>query len=273
MKRARAQRPAGAVPRLSASAPPSPAGVPQRSSRVRVQLSRQIPEATQTWDTAHALGVALIQNKPALQHVTVSVHANRRELLRWQITNVADLSLHWALVPHTEHVLAVIDGDQRSWEELVGYLPAAPLPRLTPRGRVHDLGPLLHAQQTHVGRVRVPKPADAATAKVTWGRFAGRAPSRVLRLGSCDGGAPPVIRIHPVLDDESVPAWFVGFVLFHELLHVVLPPTIRGTKRVVHPPAFRRAERVHPDYDRSLEWERLNIPTLLARCRQRTHGG
>lgn len=243
------------------------------SPRIRVELSRQTPEACAAWDAAHTLARALTDRDPRLEHVTIAVHANRRELLRWRITNIAHLSVHWALVPHTDRVLAVLDGSSETWEELVGFLPAAPLPRLAPRGRVHDLVTLLADQHRHLHHVQLPPGVDASIAKVTWGRFAGRAPRRILRLGSCDGGAPPVLRIHPVLDHDTVPSWFVGFVLYHELLHVVLPPIVRGSKRIVHPPAFRRAERVHPDYVRSLEWERANIPLLLARCRQRARVG
>jgi len=101
---------------------------------------------------------------------------------------------------------------------------------------------------------------------ITWGRFAGRAPRRVLRLGSCEPGDPPMIRIHPVLDHETVPEWFVGFLVFHELLHVVYPPETSGGRRLIHSPVLRKAERDHRDYVRSIDWERRNLHDLLRRC-------
>jgi hypothetical protein len=236
-------------------------------SRVSVELSRHTPEPSRSWDAAHRLGLELSRRNPRLEQITVAIHANRRELLRWRITNRAHLAVHWALAVHTERVIAVVEGNQQTWEELVALLPAAPLPRLAPRGRVYDLGPLLADQHVHLPQtLRVDLAGEVRRAHVTWGRFAGRPPRRVLRLGSCDGGAPPVIRIHPVLDHDSVPGWFVGFVLFHELLHVALPPVVSGGRRLVHPPSFRRAERAHPDYHRALDWESKHVPTLLARC-------
>jgi len=102
---------------------------------------------------------------------------------------------------------------------------------------------------------------------MTWGR---RGPSRTrnsLRLGSFDPD-PRLVRIHPVLDQASVPEWFVRFVLFHELLHAVHPPE-RGTDNrwVHHGSLFRRRERTYVDYARAIEWERRNLRTLIKAAR------
>jgi len=71
-----------------------------------------------------------------------------------------------------------------------------------------------------------------------------------------------------VLDQASVPEWFVRFVLFHELLHAVHPPE-RGTDNrwVHHGSLFRRRERTYVDYARAIEWERRNLRTLIKAAR------
>ena len=51
----------------------------------------------------------------------------------------------------------------------------------------------------------------------------------------CEAPAAAVIRsysselvIHPVLDQRSVPEWFVKYLLFHEILHAALPQLHHG---------------------------------------------
>ncbi|HEY6050302.1 MAG TPA: SprT-like domain-containing protein, partial [Thermoanaerobaculia bacterium] len=73
-----------------------------------------------------------------------------------------------------------------------------------------------------------------------------------------------LIRLHPALDDERVPAHFVEMVVFHEMLHQVFPPTMEDDgRRCVHGPEFRAAERRYPGYDRARTWERGHLHLLL----------
>lgn len=222
-------------------------------------MSSRTPDARRAWDAAHALGHAVIARHPDVETCTVWVHADRRAGLRWRLGRSAWLSLHWALAPHVDGVLEIIGGNRAAWNELQNVLPSPELPGGgEAKGSVHDLDAVVAEQRKLL-------PGFEQPVVITWGRF-GRAPRRVLRLGSCEPGDVPVIRIHPVLDHETVPDWFLGFLVYHELLHVVHPPETGGVRRVVHSAVFRRAERAHPDYTRSLEWERRNLQTLLSRC-------
>ncbi len=58
-----------------------------------------------------------------------------------------------------------------------------------------------------------------------------------------------VIRIHRILDKEHVPYHVVSFVVYHEMLHHVLPP-IKGKKRrrKIHHPEFVRREKLFVEY-------------------------
>lgn len=92
---------------------------------------------------------------------------------------------------------------------------------------------------------------------VTWSR--GSTPSRGRRrhiiFGSYDSRTR-LVRIHPALDDPSVPEFFIKFVIFHEMLHAVLDPKVSASgRRCVHTPEFREREQSHPDYKRSMAWE------------------
>ncbi|PON17802.1 hypothetical protein C2W62_11335 [Candidatus Entotheonella serta] len=73
-----------------------------------------------------------------------------------------------------------------------------------------------------------------------------------------------LIRIHRHLDQPFVPHYFVESVVYHEMLHHLIPAVrIRG-KWYNHPPAFKRAERQYPHYQKAQDWERKNLHRLLA---------
>jgi hypothetical protein len=108
-------------------------------------------------------------------------------------------------------------------------------------------------------------------ALVTWGRKVvrpggrNRKPRVSIKLGSYSQ-TERVIRIHPVLDRQWVPRYFVAFVLYHEMLHHMMP-TSRGqagrSRATLHPPEFRERERKFRHYERAIAWERAHIARLL----------
>ncbi|MCB9728387.1 MAG: hypothetical protein H6744_04350 [Deltaproteobacteria bacterium] len=137
---------------------------------------------------------------------------------------------------------------------------------LDPRGAVHDLAALLEAESQRAF-------GAPAVSPVTFGpRRSVRRGQRSIRLGSYSV-ASGVIRIHRLLDDARVPGWFVGFVLYHELLHHRLGIDESGPRRKVHPRAFRDLERAHPRYEDAKRLERTLIPLLLGRRRARPEPG
>ena len=171
---------------------------------------------------------------------------------------IADATARWMRVGRRAR-RACVALDQWIDQQLLALPPAPPRAReLRARGAVHDLQPLatgLFASEFAADFVtQRPRPA------ITWGRRAKSRARRALLLGSyqpaCD-----VVRVHPVLDHGSVPAWFVRYVLFHEILHAALPHEHHG-------PGFRDRERAYPDYKAALRWQRQNIDRLIraARC-------
>lgn len=106
-------------------------------------------------------------------------------------------------------------------------------------------------------------------ARIGWGRHIARRGRRSIRMGVYMA-EEKVIRIHPALDRPEVPAFFVAFVVFHEMLHQAVPSArCEGGRREHHGPEFRARERAHPDHARSLAWERQNLDLLLGRAARR----
>lgn len=101
-------------------------------------------------------------------------------------------------------------------------------------------------------------------ALITWGKV-GRpraAQRRSVKLGSYSA-VERLIRIHPVLDRAWVPRYFVTFIVYHEMLHHVIPADLKGGRRLLHPPAFLEREALFRDYERALAWERAHIRRML----------
>lgn len=104
----------------------------------------------------------------------------------------------------------------------------------------------------------------AVDALITWGKWPSqRAPRRTIKLGSYSA-VERLIRVHPALDRGWVPRYFVSYVVYHEMLHHVIPSSAcGGTRRRLHPPEFLAREALFRDYERSLTWERRFIGRLL----------
>ena len=102
------------------------------------------------------------------------------------------------------------------------------------------------------------------TALITWGKR-GTSKSRdrkTIKLGSY-GLADRLIRVHPALDQKWVPRYFVAYIVYHEMLHHVIPGS-RGLGRVnLHPPEFKDRERGFRHFQRSLDWEKKHVARLL----------
>ncbi len=125
-------------------------------------------------------------------------------------------------------------------------------------GEHHDLGAIFDS----VVDAHFPDGVDEA--RITWGKMPPRRRGRrSIRLGTYTHELS-LVRIHPALDQASVPLYFVEFVVFHELLHHVVPARRMGTRIDYHPPEFRARERAHPDYERAVRWETENLDLLLS---------
>lgn len=247
------------------NAPQRPTPPPhRRRGALQLRVRADVPPLPQRLDQAGRLGEAVFSARPELEACTLVVTNNRRRVLSWRVEGRhIELSVHHAVLPCTEDVVAVaLFADDGAWSRLrrrfAQHAPPAPPPApaaLDTQGAHHDL-------QALRDRVLAAWPELSAEVPVGWGRWPGRPALRTIRLGSC-GGQPPVVRIHPALDAPEVPAWFVEFVLFHELLHVLIPPRAGAGRRVVHSAEFRRRERAHPLYAQALAWERAQLPALL----------
>jgi hypothetical protein len=128
---------------------------------------------------------------------------------------------------------------------------------LTTKGKHHDLLELFtHTNERYFD--------GAINALITWGKSPTTKSQtrKTIKLGSYSA-VDRMIRIHPALDHEWVPRYFVAYIVYHEMLHHVIPGS-RGLGRVnLHPPEFKEREREFRHFERSLVWEKKHIARLL----------
>jgi hypothetical protein len=170
--------------------------------------------------------------------------------------DVRESMAKWITVGKRAHkACAVLD----AWID--ARLEELPLPKITvrTRGVMHDLEELaegLFGDEFALDFARRPRPA------VSWGRRQKSSARRTLMLGSYNARSN-LVRVHPVLDQPLVPDWYVRFILFHEILHAVIP-----SRHVHHTPAFRRRERSYRDFARARAWEKQHIERLIRHARR-----
>ena len=129
------------------------------------------------------------------------------------------------------------------------------LPRLHPYGRFFNLDQIYQdLNRTYFD--------SCVAADITWGR---RSPQRLrtsIRFGSYDANQR-LIRIHHLLDQSFVPQYFIESVVFHEMLHQLIPRQRINGRWSIHPPAFRQAEQQFPYYEQALQWQQRHLARLL----------
>ena len=139
---------------------------------------------------------------------------------------------------------------------LVGAQP--PLertPLLQPRGRYFDLAAIY--QDLNQGYF-----CNRVQADITWSRRPLQRQRSSIRFGSYQE-RDRLIRIHRLLDQAFVPRYVVENVVFHEMLHQVVPRQYRHGRWYVHSPEFRYQERRFPYHQQAEQWQRQHLARLL----------
>ena len=98
---------------------------------------------------------------------------------------------------------------------------------------------------------------------IAWGQRRRERPKNYIVFGSIQE-EDRVIRIHPLLDRQFVPQWYLEYVVYHEMLHAFVPDRHDSSgRRIVHHEGFVEKERRFRHYRRSIEWEQENLGRFL----------
>jgi hypothetical protein len=128
--------------------------------------------------------------------------------------------------------------------------------RLRTGGKHHDLQATFNVlnERYFAGKV---------AARITWGRNVARGKARSsVRLGSYTV-EEQLIRIHPGLDQRWIPPIYLQWVVFHEMLHAVMPILTVNGRRRFHSRDFTNAEARFEGIAEARTWEQRHLPQLL----------
>jgi hypothetical protein len=96
--------------------------------------------------------------------------------------------------------------------------------------------------------------AQKLTTQIMWARQSAKA--RCYRRLGCYSPLQNLIKIHPLLDDQDIPEYFIEYVVYHEMLHAVYPPIKAYRRRAIHHRKFLEMEKIFPQYDKAKAWEK-----------------
>ena len=276
--------------------PPVSAAAIRIPERVSAQLALVFPTASPQLFIHEGARQALERKLKAASPgrvVILSITDNRHSIISHSMRHgVLHARIHHMFLDSPARVVNalvryVTRGDKRASILVGNYIEAngARLARRRPRaiplfakGTHHDLLAIFNDLNARYF-------GGACHALVTWGRKQPRrseGPRKAIRLGSYSN-LERLIRIHPTLDRKWVPRYFVAYVVYHEMLHHMIPAA-RGSirlgrgggaslaaasangltaRRVLHPPELIEREQLFRNYDRALDWEKRHIGRLL----------
>jgi len=125
------------------------------------------------------------------------------------------------------------------------------------KGDVYDLDAIFESLNYRYFRNALPKPVLTWSARKTY---------RI--LGHHDSTHDTVV-VSKSLDDVSVPAFVVEYIVFHEMLHIAHPTKHVNGRRYNHTPAFRRDERKFLYFEEAERWIERSVRRLKRNARRK----
>ncbi len=123
--------------------------------------------------------------------------------------------------------------------------------KLVKRGRIYDLEPLFEELNARYFE-------GSLDLYLTWYGAWGRNNRSRVTFGQYHDNLK-LIKMHRILDDPFFPDFFVTFVLYHEMLHAVVPGHIDKSGRFCsHGKAFKEREKLFERYEEAVSWEKMN---------------
>lgn len=83
-----------------------------------------------------------------------------------------------------------------------------------------------------------------------------------------DGKVVNLITIAGIYNHPQIPRFAIESIMFHEMLHIKIPPQRKGTKNSIHSREFKNAERKFKYYKEWITWEKQFLVPLLRKIRK-----
>jgi hypothetical protein len=86
---------------------------------------------------------------------------------------------------------------------------------------------------------------------------------------SKDGSSWNLITIADIYNHPSIPQFAIESVMFHEMLHIAIPPYRKNGKNVIHGKEFKAAEKLFPYFEQWRAWENKELKLILKDIRRK----
>ncbi len=117
-----------------------------------------------------------------------------------------------------------------------------PSPRYTANGSVYDLDEMFDRLNRIYFDAKLKKPLLGWSLNKSYTRLGFYSEERSLLV------------VSRIFDSRKTPEEVVQFLLYHEMLHILIPVTKKKGYRRIHPPEFRRLEKAFPDFASIQKW-------------------
>lgn len=148
-------------------------------------------------------------------------------------------------------------GDEHSKSELIEYL------------RIHkNKLPVkdTHTFQSTLNQLRNEHFPLLPPLKLVRGKEGKKGEQKSIRLASY-WAKRKEIRLHPYLEIEGVPEYYLQFLIYHELCHAQLVMSGQAKDGEHHGPDFIKLEKKFPMIEEAIDWENHHLATFLEQCK------
>ena len=183
-----------------------------------------------------------------------------------EFLSVRNLVYDWAMLIRKRKTTAVKAEvkalEKRIWSELEerllaqgkqGMIRGERIPPIRTKGRVHDLAPHFNWLNEHYF-------SGSLECLVTWAGRVGGLSFHSQRRDPKTGQKVELVSISRGYDLENCPVECLRGILYHECLHIAVPPQQRRVRRVVHGAEFRKREKQFEHYEQWKRWHAEVLP-------------
>ena len=78
-----------------------------------------------------------------------------------------------------------------------------------------------------------------------------------------DGSLFSLITIAGIYNHPEIPEFAIYSIVYHEMLHIAIPPFYLNGKRIVHGREFKKSEKNFPFYTKWRQWQRTNLGLII----------
>ncbi|MCX7726699.1 MAG: hypothetical protein N2053_07605 [Chitinispirillaceae bacterium] len=176
----------------------------------------------------------------------------KRALLEW-VNVVADNTIRWnksLKIRRRELEQKIVSFISENCK-VISQTKKVPSPKWITKGCKYDLMEIFNSLNQRFFN-------NTIISFVRWGRDNSRT-SYQKRCKLADGSFYNLITIAGIYNKPDVPQYAIESIIFHEMLHIYIPPVKKNGRNIIHSAEFRRMEKAFPYYSLWKEWLKKEI--------------